>query len=85
MLLDLTKLLAEKVKSERSYSLSGSIIKTMFYALTAVYPSNRQALNADEWTHAGMEDSLSPPTASSELIGIASKRQELPSSMGKIL
>jgi len=53
--MDLTKLLVEKVKSERSYSLSGSIIKTIFYSLTTVYPSNRQALNADEWAHAGTE------------------------------
>ena len=50
---DLAKLLVEKIKSERSYSLTGSIIKTIFYALTSVYPSNRQSLNQEEWNHAG--------------------------------
>lgn len=50
---DVVKLLVEKIKSERSYSLTGSIIKTIFYALTSVYPSNRQSLNPEEWNHAG--------------------------------
>ncbi|CAG8591712.1 12397_t:CDS:10, partial [Acaulospora colombiana] len=46
-----------KIKSERSYSLTGSIVKTILYSLTAVYPSNRQSLNDDEWKKAATERS----------------------------
>ncbi|KAG8751768.1 hypothetical protein FRC14_007629 [Serendipita sp. 396] len=51
-LLDLLPFLVEKIKSERSYSLTGSIIKTTFYGLTTVYCLNRQSLNPDEWRRA---------------------------------
>ncbi|PVG02608.1 hypothetical protein CPB86DRAFT_822639 [Serendipita vermifera] len=56
-LLTLLRLLVEKIKSERSYSLTGSIVKTVLYSLTAVYPSNRQSLNEGEWKRAATEKS----------------------------
>lgn len=56
-LTELIPYLVLKIKSERSYSLTGSIIKTVFYALTTVYSSNRQSLNPDEWAQASTDRS----------------------------
>jgi proteasome activator subunit 4 len=52
-LLNFIPILVEKIKNERAYTMSGSLLRAIFEGLTSTYTLHRQSLNTDHWKASG--------------------------------